>query len=105
MSQSNSEDSLSDKLHRQLQAEEFQAKCARLLSAACAVKAVNDGYNSQALCNEANNNCHSILSYHPHEWQSDVMEAMMLGLDCLVCAGTLAGKTLPFVLLHLTKQG
>jgi hypothetical protein len=44
--------------------------------------------NSQSFRNEANNNCYSILSYGAHDWQSDVTEAMMIGLDCLVRAGT-----------------
>lgn len=33
-----------------------------------------------------------------YEWQVDVAEAILLGLDCTVIAGTGAGKTLPFVM-------
>ncbi|KAF8146625.1 hypothetical protein K438DRAFT_1503156, partial [Mycena galopus ATCC 62051] len=29
----------------------------------------------------------------PHEWQTDVAEALILGLDAVVIAGTRAGKT------------
>ncbi|KII86510.1 hypothetical protein PLICRDRAFT_114420, partial [Plicaturopsis crispa FD-325 SS-3] len=38
----------------------------------------------------------------PHEWQVDVTEALLLGLDSVVIAGTGAGKTMPFMmpLLH-----
>ncbi|KAJ7233469.1 hypothetical protein C8J57DRAFT_982741, partial [Mycena rebaudengoi] len=38
----------------------------------------------------------------PYEWQIDVSEALILGLDCIVIAGTGAGKTIPFMmpLLH-----
>jgi superfamily II DNA helicase RecQ len=32
----------------------------------------------------------------PYEWQTDVTEALLLGLDCIVIAGTGAGKTMPF---------
>ncbi|KAF8876505.1 P-loop containing nucleoside triphosphate hydrolase protein [Gymnopilus junonius] len=34
----------------------------------------------------------------PHEWQLDVTEAILLGLDCIVIAGTGAGKTMPFMM-------
>lgn len=33
-----------------------------------------------------------------YEWQVDVAEAIILGLDCTVIAGTGAGKTLPFAM-------
>ncbi|KAJ7474944.1 P-loop containing nucleoside triphosphate hydrolase protein [Mycena latifolia] len=42
----------------------------------------------------------------PHEWQIDVSEALVLGLDAVVIAGTGAGKTIPFMmplLLHREK--
>jgi ATP-dependent helicase YprA (DUF1998 family) len=34
----------------------------------------------------------------PYDWQLDAAEALVLGLDCVVIAGTGAGKTIPFVL-------
>jgi ATP-dependent helicase YprA (DUF1998 family) len=34
----------------------------------------------------------------PYGWQVDVAEALLLGLDCSVIAGTGAGKTMPFVM-------
>lgn len=34
----------------------------------------------------------------PYTWQLDAAEAVLLGLDCLVVAGTGAGKTYPFVM-------
>ena len=43
----------------------------------------------------------------PYDWQVDVCEAILLGLDCIIIAGTGAGKTLPFVmplLMDETKQ-
>ena len=33
-----------------------------------------------------------------HEWQVDVTEAILLGLDSFVIAGTGAGKTMPFMM-------
>ena len=33
-----------------------------------------------------------------YDWQVDVSEALLLGLDCSVIAGTGAGKTMPFVM-------
>ncbi|TBU45559.1 hypothetical protein BD309DRAFT_839139, partial [Dichomitus squalens] len=32
----------------------------------------------------------------PHQWQVDVTEALLVGLDCTVIAGTGSGKTMPF---------
>ena len=37
----------------------------------------------------------------PYEWQLDVAEALYLGLDSVIIAGTGAGKTLPFVMVLL----
>ena len=34
----------------------------------------------------------------PFDWQLDVSEAILLGLDCIVIAGTGAGKTMPFAM-------
>lgn len=34
----------------------------------------------------------------PYDWQIDVSEALLLGMDCTVIAGTGAGKSMPFVM-------
>jgi len=34
----------------------------------------------------------------PHDWQVDVSEALILGLDTVVVAGTGSGKTMPFMM-------
>ena len=34
----------------------------------------------------------------PYDWQLDVTEAILLGLDSMVIAGTGSGKTIPFML-------
>ena len=38
----------------------------------------------------------------PYEWQIDVAEALELGLDCLLIAGTGRGKTIPFPLVLMS---
>ena len=43
----------------------------------------------------------------PYQWQLDVTEAILLGLDSVVIAGTGSGKTIPFMLpllLHPDKM-
>ena len=36
--------------------------------------------------------------FSPREWQLDVAEALLLGIDTVVIAGTGSGKTIPFML-------
>ena len=38
-----------------------------------------------------------------YDWQIDVAEALLLGLDCSVIAGAGAGKTTPFILPLLVE--
>jgi ATP-dependent helicase YprA (DUF1998 family) len=40
----------------------------------------------------------------PYEWQLDITEAILLGLDTVVIAGTAAGKTMPFVMPLLLDE-
>ncbi len=40
----------------------------------------------------------------PYEWQLDVSEAIILGLDTILIAGTGSGKTLPFVMPLLADE-
>jgi ATP-dependent helicase YprA (DUF1998 family) len=39
----------------------------------------------------------------PYQWQINVAEAILLGLDCMVIAGTGAGKTMSFVMPLFVK--
>ncbi|KAJ7579545.1 P-loop containing nucleoside triphosphate hydrolase protein [Mycena floridula] len=39
-----------------------------------------------------------------HQWQIDVVEAIFLGLDCILAAGTGMGKTIPFMMILLPDQ-
>ncbi|KAF9245426.1 P-loop containing nucleoside triphosphate hydrolase protein [Melanogaster broomeanus] len=34
----------------------------------------------------------------PYDWQLDIAEALVLGLDCLIIAGMGAGKMMPFIM-------
>ena len=36
--------------------------------------------------------------FRPYDWQLDVAEALLVGLDSIVIAGTGSGKTIPFML-------
>ncbi|KAF8546012.1 hypothetical protein OG21DRAFT_1374436, partial [Imleria badia] len=43
----------------------------------------------------------------PYDWQVNGAEALLTGLDCVVIAGTGAGKTMPFMmplLIHMKKH-
>ena len=40
----------------------------------------------------------------PYDWQLDVTEALLLGLDCVVIAGTGSGKTMPFAMPLLVDK-
>jgi ATP-dependent helicase YprA (DUF1998 family) len=40
----------------------------------------------------------------PYDWQVDVCEALLLGVNCIVIAGTGAGKTMPFVMPLLVDE-
>ena len=63
------------------------------------------GYNSQStrrtLAESVTARCPAI---NPYDWQIDVAEAVALGLDATVIAGTGSGKTLPWALLLLLEE-
>ena len=63
------------------------------------------GYNSQAtrctLAESVTARCPAITPYH---WQIDVAEAVALGLDATVIAGTGSRKTLPWALPLLLEE-
>ncbi|PCH34619.1 hypothetical protein WOLCODRAFT_78711 [Wolfiporia cocos MD-104 SS10] len=40
----------------------------------------------------------------PYDWQLDITEALLLGLDTIVIAGTGAGKTMPFSMPFLLEE-
>jgi|ERR1700722_9666157 len=40
----------------------------------------------------------------PYDWQINLCEALLLGLDCIAIAGTGAGKTMPFAMPLLVDK-
>jgi ATP-dependent helicase YprA (DUF1998 family) len=63
-------------------------------------------YDGKTFCSETFRNaistaCVKTRGHVPYPWQLDATEATFLGLDSIVIAGTGAGKTLPFGLIHL----
>src|SRR5215471_12622820 len=66
------------------------------------------GYNSLAARQKIYERFKDIFDGRaPYNWQVDVTEAILLGLDCITIAGTGSGKTMPFampLLLDETKK-
>ena len=64
-----------------------------------------EGYNSQVIRHTLSASvtawCPAIT---PYEWQIDLAEALTLGLDATVIAGTGSGKTLPWALPLLLEE-
>lgn len=64
-----------------------------------------DNYNSQVTRLDIVKRCEDAFSGNkPYDWQIDVTEALLLGLDCVAIAGTGAGKTMPFGLPLLMDE-
>jgi len=74
----------------------------KLLSEA---RAKREGYDSEAtrrtLSDSVTRLCPAIT---PYDWQLDLAEALILGLDATLIAGTGSGKTLPWALPFLLEQ-
>ena len=68
--------------------------------------AKSDGYDSQVTWRTLSDSMTTLCpTITPHDWQLDLAEALTLGLDVTVIAGTGSGKTLPWALpLHLEKN-
>jgi len=64
-----------------------------------------EGYNSQSirrtLSSSITARCPTIT---PYDWQIDLAEALALGLDATVIAGTGSGKTLPWAMPLLLDE-
>jgi ATP-dependent helicase YprA (DUF1998 family) len=64
-----------------------------------------DHYSSQLTREAIVKRCEEAFNGHkPYDWQIDVTEALLLGLDCVAIAGTGAGKTMPFGLPLLMDE-
>jgi|SRR6267154_132450 len=60
--------------------------------------ALKSGYNSSKTRSDLISIFCNRFGHDPYEWQLDVTEAILLGLDSVVIAGTGAGKTMPFMM-------
>ncbi|KAI0686049.1 hypothetical protein BC835DRAFT_1238823, partial [Cytidiella melzeri] len=58
----------------------------------------NQKFDSAAARQRMTEECLRRTGNTPYSWQLDISEAILLGLDPVLMAGTGAGKTLPFVL-------
>ena len=77
--------------------------CANLDKAQCQME---NRYDWQQTQDDITSIFRECFSTDPYGWQLDVTEAILLGLDSVVIAGTDAGKTMPFMmpLLQLDKK-
>ncbi|KIJ15178.1 hypothetical protein PAXINDRAFT_12087 [Paxillus involutus ATCC 200175] len=79
--------------------EKREQKAASLLAQACQTAKDKQNYDSsltqRKIVEEFRARFNNLV---PYDWQLNVTEALMLGLDCSVIVGTGAGKTMPFVM-------
>src|SRR5882762_12023098 len=87
------------KVHQRLQSKSY-----RILEKARAEAAQKNGYNLQTTWTELQWLFRKRFGKDPYDWQLDVMEAILLGLDSVVITGTGAGKTMPFMMLLLLNK-
>ena len=76
----------------------------QILEGARREAAAKSNYNSGLTRSELSNTFRERFGAVPHEWQLDTAEAILLGLDSIVIAGTGAGKTIPFMLPLLVDE-
>jgi ATP-dependent helicase YprA (DUF1998 family) len=68
-------------------------------------RAASKGYDSRKPRVAIKKTCSDAFNgLEPFDWQTDVCEAILLGLDVVLIAGTGAGKTLPFAMPLLMDQ-
>ena len=66
--------------------------------------AKNVEYDSANTCQAFKDECLTRCNQNlPYKWQLDAAEAFLLGLDCVIIAGTSSGKSLPFVMPSMLK--
>ncbi|KAI0044185.1 P-loop containing nucleoside triphosphate hydrolase protein [Auriscalpium vulgare] len=88
---------------QQARAEKHESQRRRsyaLLQEAKTRAAAKSGYNSARTRKQMSNECkrRSGGKIIPYDWQLDVAECLLLGVDCELIAPTGAGKTIPFAL-------
>jgi len=84
--------------------EASKVRSYRILQAARDKATKENGYNSQAARTQFIDAFRDRMSLNPYPWQVDATEAVTLGLDTVVIAGTGAGKTMPFVMPLLVDK-
>ena len=66
---------------------------------ACNAVLKDRNYNSKRTCQTMSQKLQDVFNGRIlYDWQLDAAKALILGLDCVVVAGTGAGKTIPFML-------
>lgn len=78
-----------------------------LLRARRAKEAAKDGLNSSSVDLRAKITEEFKKAFSnkaPYDWQLDVTEALLLCMDCILIAGTGAGKMMPFVMPLLADE-
>ncbi|KAI9061339.1 P-loop containing nucleoside triphosphate hydrolase protein [Trametes sanguinea] len=94
----------SDKAGKCLHAARF-ARSEQLLETARENAGKEYGYNSQETRSGLSDAfAEACGGRRPYGWQLDVSEALLLGLDSVLTAGTGAGKTMPFVMPLLIQK-
>ncbi|PPQ73178.1 hypothetical protein CVT26_014777 [Gymnopilus dilepis] len=76
----------------------------RNLQVACKKAATKKNYNSVKTRAQLSTLFCACHGSDPRDWQLDVTEALLLRLDCVVIAGTGAGKTMPFMMPLLLDE-
>jgi ATP-dependent helicase YprA (DUF1998 family) len=78
--------------------------CYQLLKSARRQAAEAHGYDSKKTRKKMKRRFKKIHTGEPYEWQLDVGEAVKVGLNVTLVAGTGAGKTIPFILPLLADE-
>ena len=83
----------------------MQNAAQRHLTNACAAAKLSRSYDSEKTRTMIKKSVSEAFDGRdPFDWQTDVCEAILLGLDVILIAGTGAGKTLPFAMPLLVDQ-
>src|ERR1700684_1778735 len=83
---------------------QHQARSYQNLDSARRNAAKKNGYNSSSTRAQLSDLFHARFGSNPYDWQLDVTEAILLGLDSVIIAGTGFGKTMPFMLPLLLDE-
>lgn len=83
---------------RQERLEKAHLRSYSCLSKARELAAKEFGYDSAQTRERMRQLLVERFGQEPYNWQTDVAEAILLGIDSVVIAGTGAGKTTPFIL-------